>query len=200
VSAAARALLPLALLAAVVGVVWWRAAPALAPATAQPTPTWPPFTLLTADGPRDLSDERGHAVIVYFGYTACPDICPTTLATAANALARLPEDARSRARLWFITVDPERDTLPRLADYARWFQPDAVGGQLAPADLLPVTAAWGVGFRKVELEGSAMGYAVDHSTDAYLVGPDGRFVRTLPHGMTPDAMARAVLETLGSAP
>lgn len=195
--------IPLALVA-VGGTVWWAASPdpevGPAPAAAVADPTFGDFTLDTSDGPLALSDLRGRAVIVYFGYTACPDVCPTTMASVAAAYQQLPEAARARATALLVSVDPARDEVGRLGEYVRWFDPAFLAGTRPEPEIGRIAADWGVRYRKVDLDGSAMGYAVDHTTDAYLVAPDGAFVRTLPHGMPAPEMAGVWAGVLAGAP
>lgn len=181
--------LPLALLA--VGAVSWWARASRSQPSPPPAPTYGDFTVNTASGPLALSSLRGRAVVLYFGYTACPDVCPTTMSTVAAAYAQLPEASRARAGALLVSVDPERDELERLSSYASWFHPTFRGGTRPEPEIRRIAADWGVVYRRVELEGSALGYAVDHSTDAYLVGPDGDLVRVLPHGMPASQLATA---------
>ena len=150
----------------------------------------------TASGPLSLSALQGQVVVVYFGYTACPDFCPTTLATIGAAFRALPEADQARVSGLMISLDPARDSLERLATYASHFHPRIRAGTAADAELERMTADWGVRWRQVPLEGSGLSYAIDHSTDAYLVGSDGRYLRSLPHGMPPEEMAQALREAL----
>lgn len=160
-------------------------------------PTYPGFSFRTASGTQSLSDWKGDAVVVYFGYTSCPDICPTTLAAVAGAFHQLPEEFEGRAHGVLVTLDPDRDGLERLATYTDYFHPQIVGGQID--DLVTIAPAWGMSWRKVELPDSALGYVVDHGTDAYLVGPSGDFVQKLPHGLSSEAIKNAVVATLREA-
>lgn len=173
------------------------AAPAVAP-------THGDFTIDTADGALALSDLRGRVVFLYFGYTACPDICPTTLATFGQALDRLDPDERARVAGLFVSLDPERDALPRLQSYATWFAPELRAGTASPDRIAHISADWGVAWAKVPLTDSAMGYAIDHSTDAFLVATDGTFLGPVAHGTPPDQVAaqlrRALTETPEDAP
>ena len=157
-------------------------------------PTYPTFTLYTSTGPKPLSDWRGDAVVVYFGYTSCPDICPTTLGHVGAAFKLLPPELRGRAHGVLVTLDPQRDTLARLASYTEFFDPHIVGGQID--NLTKVAPAWGMSWRRVTLPDSALGYAMDHGTDAYLVGPDGTFVRKLPHGLSAESIKNALVAVL----
>ena len=157
-----------------------------------PAPTYGDFTVQTASGPLSLADLRGQVVIVYFGYTSCPDICPTTLQTVAAALHALPEDKQDRVTAVLISLDPERDTLEHLQEYTAWFHPRIRGGTDSAEAIAELAGRWGVSWRKVEAEGSAMGYTLDHDSRAFLIAPDGRMVGTVRHGTPADSLARQV--------
>jgi protein SCO1/2 len=127
--------------------------------------------LLLADGtPLDIDAYRGDLVLVYFGYTSCPDVCPTTLTQVASARRQLGDDA-DRVHLLMVTIDPERDALESLDDYVEAFDPtfDAAGGELA--DIERVAAQYGIYFAKGEPLGD--GYAMDHTATVMGIDPDG---------------------------
>jgi protein SCO1/2 len=139
-------------------------------ATVLPQPrTLPPLDLVDQDGrPVPADFFIGHWTLVFFGFTQCPDICPTTLATLAQAvrqLGDLPPDDRPRVLL--VTVDPERDPPERLAAYVRFFDPAFLG----VTGSLEAAAAFGVPYAKVTMpEG---GYTLDHGSGLFVVGPTG---------------------------
>lgn len=161
-----------------------------------PPPSYGDFEVRTADGPLRLSDWRGDPVIVYFGYASCPDVCPTSLARIGQAMAALTPEEQRRVHGLFISVDPDRDRTDRLRDYAQYFHPNLVGATAEPAVIDAITQDWGVFWRKVELPDSALGYAVDHGTSAYLIAPDGSLAEVLPHGMPRDWMVEAIRRQL----
>jgi len=134
-----------------------------------------PFTLTDQDGHRRTSASfQGRFMLVYFGYSYCPDVCPTTLALMADAVDKLRPSEKARVVPIFITIDPERDTPKRLKEYLRSISPDLIGltGDL-PA-INKAAAGYKVYFRKRPLDGGT--YAMDHSNAVYLMGPDGKFV------------------------
>jgi protein SCO1/2 len=192
-------LVPLALIAALVGLLaWGPARPAwLGGADG---PRFGDFALQSAAGPVRLSDHAGKVVIVYFGYASCPDVCPTTLQTVQGALKRLPPEDRARIAGLFISVDPERDTLARLAEYATFFDPKIVGLTGTEAEVRAVAEDWGVNFAKVPQPESALGYAVDHSGLLFLVGPDGEMAKALPHGLPVEVLLAELRDVLAKAP
>jgi cytochrome oxidase Cu insertion factor (SCO1/SenC/PrrC family) len=133
-----------------------------------------PFTLEDKQGkPVTDADFRGKLMIVYFGYTFCPDVCPTTLGTLGQALDKLSPDQRQKVAPIFITVDPERDTPKVMGDYASNFAPDLVGLTGTQDEIAKVEHEYHVYAQKhPEADGS---YSMDHSSIIYLMGPDGGF-------------------------
>jgi protein SCO1 len=133
-----------------------------------------PFRLLDQDGKRVTdADFRGKPFLVFFGFTHCPDICPTALFEMSEVLRRLGPDAEKTAVL-FISVDPERDTPEKLKEYLSSFHPRIVGLTGSPQEIAEVEKAYRVYAKKVPLEGG--GYTMDHSAIVYLMDKDGRFV------------------------
>ncbi|BCB27966.1 hypothetical protein SKTS_28520 [Sulfurimicrobium lacus] len=149
------------------------------------------FTLHSADGPVALKDLRGKVVLVYFGYTFCPDICPTSLAYTSQALDMLSKDELARTQVLFISVDPERDTLAKLKTYATFFHPNVLGITGSPQEVAAVAKLYGASYSK-QNTGSAGGYVVDHSAATYVVDPTGKMVATLQHGTPPAEVAKAI--------
>jgi len=158
---------------------------------AQP-PTGGDFTLQSATGPVSLADLRGKVVLIYFGYTWCPDICPLNLGYIGAALDALDPDERARVAVLFVSVDPERDTPERLAKYTAFFAPDILGLTGTPDALALIAARYGAAYRRVAAENSAMGYLVDHSAYTYLVDTRGRLRQSLEHATTPERIVAAI--------
>jgi protein SCO1 len=127
-----------------------------------------------------LSDQHGKLVVIFFGYTNCPDICPTTLSEYQSIRNSLGESG-DQFRFLFITVDPERDTPERLRDYIGHFDPDVIGLTGHRDALEPVWKSYGV-YQQKQDAGSAAGYLVDHSTRTYVVDQDGNLILTYPFG------------------
>jgi protein SCO1/2 len=154
-----------------------------------------PFTLVDGHGhtvtDRDL---RGRYLLVYFGYTFCPDVCPTTLAEIAGALDKLGEKAKDVQPV-FITVDPRRDTPQVVAGYTAAFSPRILGLTGTPEQIAKVAREYKVYFaRRGE---DAQTYSVDHSSILYLMGPDGRFIAPLRTDGSADTMANDIARHLG---
>ena len=140
----------------------------------QPSAVGGPFRLVDQDGrQRTDADFRGKPFLVFFGFTHCPDICPTTLFEMSEVLRRLGPDAANTAVL-FISVDPERDTPEKLKEYLSSFHPRIVGLTGSPQEIAEVEKTYRVYAKKIPLDGG--GYTMDHSAIVYLMDKDGRFV------------------------
>jgi protein SCO1 len=121
---------------------------------------------------RTLADFGGKAVIVFFGYTSCPDICPTALSKFAGVMKQLGTDA-ARVQVLFVTIDPARDTPAQLAAYVSWFDPSFLGLYGDAAATAAATREFKVYYAKKETDGG-LGYVMDHSAGAYVIDPAGR--------------------------
>jgi len=195
----ALALIPYAAMAAAVacGYLWYlgdRAAGLVPVEAGRAVPIGGPFRLIDQYG-RAVhdSDFRGRFMLVYFGYTNCPDVCPTTLATIAKAMDELGPEAARIAPL-FVTVDPARDTPKALRDYLSAFGPRFIGLTGSPAAVGKVAREYRVFFRKEP--GAPGSYAVDHSSTIYLMGPGGVFVTNYDESVGPDGLARDLRKRL----
>jgi len=153
------------------------------------------FTLDAASGPFDLKAQRGKVVLIYFGYTFCPDICPTNLMLMAQALNALDKDELARVQGVFISVDPERDTLDRLATYTKYFHPSIIGVTGKPEHIAKIAKQYGAVYRKVEDE-SRGGYLIDHSANTYVIAPDGSLHTILPHATPPEDILKVIRSLL----
>jgi protein SCO1/2 len=164
----------LALLALAAAAVFLSARPADFRGTsyAEPYPVAPAITLTRADGqPFRLSDQRGKIVLLFFGYTSCPDVCPTTLAELKLVMDELG-DAADSVRVVFITVDPDRDTPEKIQKYVEHFNPAFLGLTGSMDELQVVWDDYGV-YRSVNQSASALGYIVDHTARITLIDGDG---------------------------
>jgi protein SCO1/2 len=147
---------------------------------------------------RALADFRGKAVVVFFGYTQCPDVCPTTLATLAETMKLLGPDA-DRVQVVLITVDPERDTPALLSEYVPAFDKRFVGLSGDAAATERVAKEFKVIYQKQP--GPTPGtYTVDHSAGVFLFDPQGRLRVYASHGQGPEVFAHDLRELLRSAP
>lgn len=143
------------------------------------------FTLESQDGPVSLSDFHGKVVALYIGYASCPDVCPTALAVMTQAFKALDEKEKENVAGIFISVDPERDTPEKLNTYVKFFSPMIIGVTGGKEEIDLVVKQYGSFYRKVEMNDSAMGYAVDHSSRIYLIDTKGKLYKPLSHNSSP---------------
>jgi protein SCO1/2 len=169
------------------GVVMLLTGQAGAPIRAQAAAVGGPFHLVDQDG-RTVSDQdfRGKPLLVFFGYTHCPDVCPTTLFYVSEVMRRLGPEA-DRAAALFITVDPQRDTPATLKDYLSSFDPHLRGLTGSTDATAAVAKAYRVYYKKVPTEGDD--YTMDHTAIVYLMDKDGHFVAPFSLRRTPEAAA-----------
>jgi cytochrome oxidase Cu insertion factor (SCO1/SenC/PrrC family) len=154
-----------------------------------------PFALIDHTGKRRTdADFRGKLMIIYFGYSYCPDICPTDLMSISSAIDLLGP-AGDAVQPIFITVDPERDTPGHLADYVAAFHPRLVGLTGAPDEIRKVATAYKTYYAKVE-SADRKDYVVDHTAFIYLVGKQGQYLGFLPPSTTPERLAEVIRQKL----
>jgi protein SCO1/2 len=147
------------------------------------------FALADLDGNiRRLADFRGKAVLVFFGFIRCPDVCPTALLRAAEVKRLLGGDGE-RFQVIFITLDPERDLPPIIREYIAMFDPDFIGLRATPEQTREVADAFRIYYRKVPTGAS---YTVDHSATSYLYDPQGRLRLAVAHTASAEAVAADV--------
>ena len=148
-----------------------------------------PFELTNQDGKRVTDqDFRGRYMLVFFGYTYCPDVCPTTLQMMTEALDKLGAQAANIQPI-FISIDPERDTPATLKAYVGNFSPRLVGLTGSAEDIAKVARAYRVAYSKLDST-DPKAYLMDHSSIIYLMGPDGGFVKHFTYTTDVDKLAK----------
>ena len=153
------------------------------------------FSLETADGEAfELGDQKGKLVLLFFGYTSCPDVCPITLGTFKQVYERLGANAQN-VRFVMITADPERDTPDKVAAYAARFNPEFIGLSGSREKLEAVWKELGVFVEKQD-SGSAAGYLVSHTASVYVLDQSGRLLMTWPYGTSAIDMANDITQIL----
>jgi cytochrome oxidase Cu insertion factor (SCO1/SenC/PrrC family) len=178
------------------GIVWWQIS-SLPTGSSSGTQTGTaliggPFSLTDQTGrPVTDADYRGRHMLIYFGFTFCPDVCPTELQVMATALDQLGRQA-DQVQPLFITVDPDRDTPSQLAGYVSQFHPRMAGLTGTPEQIAAAARAYRVYYSKVPNKENDGYYTMDHSSFVYLMSPDGRFLEAFAHGTTPDKMAQGI--------
>ncbi|WP_374659942.1 SCO family protein [Phenylobacterium sp.] len=154
-----------------------------------------PFQLVDQDGkPVDEKILKGKWTAVFFGFTYCPDVCPTTMQALGAAQAQLGPKA-DKLQVVFISVDPERDTPAQLKSYLsnEVFPKGTIGLTGTPEQVAAAAKAYRVYYKK---NGEGDAYLVDHSTAAYLMNPKGQFDRVLPYGIGPEEIARQISDAM----
>ena len=156
------------------------AAPALKAGVFEPPRLAPAFALRGSDGSDlTLTRYRGRLVLLVFGFTNCPEVCPTTLATLAQARKSLGSEGAA-VQVVYVTVDPERDDLARIKHYLAAFDPAFIGGTGKPETLAALRKDYGVIAKKFEQPGA--NYGMNHSTSVFLIDRDGRLRAMMPYG------------------
>lgn len=159
-----------------------------------------PFTLVDHKGVQKTDkDFRGKYMLIYFGYTFCPDVCPTALQVMTQAMDRLKPDTQNKITPVFITIDPARDTVGQLNQYVENFHPRMVGLTGTDEQVAAAARAYRVYYGRARdgNEGSD-DYLMDHSSIVFLVDPDGAYVTHFTHATPPEEMAEKLKSTVGS--
>lgn len=149
--------------------------------------------------PRTLADFRGRWVVLFFGYTHCPDVCPTTLSDTAAALRLLLPEQAKRIQVLFVSVDPARDTPEMLKQFVPYFYPDFLGLLGTEAQVAQAARDFRVTYRRHETAG-ASGYLIDHTAGSYVLDPQGRLRLFLPFALPAEDMAHDLRRLLGEPP
>lgn len=156
------------------------------------------FTGQSSQGEISLSDLKGQNVVIYFGYTYCPDVCPITLETLSKAIESL-KDYNITAKdllLLYVTLDPARDTPEALDEYAMWFYPNGMGIRFEEEDLQKITKTYNIKYEIFPMEGSAVDYSVAHSSALFFFNKDGKLVDRITN-LTVDNMAASIKKVMG---
>ncbi|WMP19437.1 SCO family protein [Thiothrix lacustris] len=156
------------------------------------------FTLSQGHKQVSLSDFRGKAVVIYFGYTSCPDVCPTTLGIISGGLKSLTPEEIAQVQPIFISLDPERDKRDNgtpLMTYAQHFHPSFIGLTGASEEIRKVATRYRTFFSTIETT-SYLGYLIHHTSKTYVISKDGKSVQVLPHDMSKEDLAKAIRKAL----
>ena len=154
------------------------------------------FTLDSPEGALSLKDLRGNVVLIFFGFTSCPDVCPISLSTISHAFSYLTDDELKRSRTLFISLDPERDTMERLKKYTGYFHRNIIGVTGTMKELGSVADIYGVKFEKKETPDSALGYLIYHSAKIFVIGTNGELRKTFPHNIDAQLLVRQIRSLL----
>lgn len=150
---------------------------------------------------RSLFDPNDPRInIIYFGFTRCPDVCPTSLVMLGAALNQITPDKLDKIRPIFITLDPERDSGDDANTYSQYFHPNFEGYATDTDTLKSLAEKYGVIYIKTELEDSAIEYTVDHSSYFYFLASDGTELTKVQHTLVPDPLVKTINNLLQEAP
>ncbi|MDJ0806795.1 MAG: SCO family protein [Gammaproteobacteria bacterium] len=155
-------------------------------------PTGGDFTLQSVNGPVSTEDLRGKVILLYFGYTKCPDVCPTSLSFMTQALNGLTDEELKNVVGIFVSVDPKRDTVEILDQYVDYFHENYIGLTGTESEVAEVAKLYGAQYHEVELTNSAFGYSVNHSSVTYLIDTKGELKLIFPHETPPSVMLEGV--------
>ncbi|OJZ18417.1 MAG: SCO family protein [Thiobacillus sp. 65-29] len=156
------------------------------------------FTLVDHSGRTvTLADFRGKAVAMFFGYTHCPDVCPTTLSDFAEAMRQLGPDA-ARVQVIFVSVDPQRDTPELMAQFVPAFDPSFLGAHAPGDELARLAKSFRVVYQKTAVKGPD-DYLIDHSAGTYVFDPQGRLRLLMPYGSSPSAIVQDLRTLLAAS-
>ena len=154
------------------------------------------FTVDTIDGAVTKDSFKGKVLAIYFGYTYCPDVCPTSLSSLAQALNELPNETRKDVVGLFISVDPDRDNLKNLKAYSAYFHPNFIGATSDKRNIDDITSRYKSYYEKVKLEGSAMDYSVSHTSYIYIFDKNGKFREKINHFSDPTKIKESLAKIL----
>lgn len=159
----------------------------------------PEITLQSAAGGQWTTDDlRGQWNLLFFGYTFCPDICPTTMAELRQLAASLPAEEAARLRVTMISVDPQRDTPRQMTEYLRFFSPDFHGASGDSQQLAQLAAALSIAY--IEPDTSSANYLVDHSGQVVLVDPQGRYIGFIRPPLNPAKLSELLPRIMAQQP
>ena len=158
-----------------------------------------PFELVMHDGSTVTNETfKGELMLIYFGFTFCPDVCPTELQIMSNALDLVGDDA-DQVRPILISIDPERDTVETMAQYVSHFHPRMTGLTGTAEQIATAARAYRVYYERVEDPGSHAAYTMDHSSIVYLMDKEGQFITHFGPGTKPEKMAETIRSALNNS-
>lgn len=193
-----KLLLPFTVIAILLGLIagnyFWK--PGVEQSVNPADPPGGDFTLESINGSVSLSDFNGKIVLLYFGYTFCPDICPTSLSRIGGALKQLKPEELELVQSIMVSVDPERDNPNQLAQYTAFFHPTMIGVTGKKEQIDEIAKRYGVVYRKSEGGGTAAGYLVDHTSFIYVLDKDGKIREFLPHAVPVGGLVKLIRELL----
>ena len=154
------------------------------------------FSLISSDGPVSLSDLKDNVVVLYFGFTNCPDVCPISLGKASAALKEMSDSQRQQVKVVLITLDPERDSAELLSEYTKFFGDEFIGLTGSMDQIADVTNRYKVVYQKVDTPESSLDYTVDHSSNTFVIGKNGVVRFIISNGSSVEEYYDRILDTI----
>lgn len=154
------------------------------------------FTLTSKNGDVSLDDFQGKVVVMYFGFLTCPEVCPQSMTVISSALARLNKQQLAQSQGVLVSVDPNRDTPEKLAEYTEFYHPKLVGLTGTKDDIDSVTRQYGAYYDFSEIESVTEDYGVEHSSRYYVIDKKGKLITAMRHSTTPNELYTQILELL----
>lgn len=154
------------------------------------------FTLSSINGDVSLSDHQGKVVVMYFGFLSCPEVCPASLGVIQTAFNRLPAEQVEQTQAILVSVDPKRDTLKELEEYAEFYHPNLVGVTGTVEQIDSVTQQYGAYYNYSDIAKANADYGVEHSSRYYVIDQTGRLVAAMRHSTTPNELVAQIQELL----
>ena len=152
------------------------------------------FTLTSQAGPVSLSDLKGKVVVMYFGFLSCPEVCPNSMTVIRSALKRLGSDNLENTQALLVSIDPNRDTPEKLAEYAKYFHPNLKGITGTKQTIDTVTKQYGAYYNFTEIESASQDYGVEHSSRYYVIDQQGKLVTAMRHSTTSNELYTQIIE------
>lgn len=154
------------------------------------------FNIVKAGKSISLSDFKGKVVALYFGFTYCPDVCPTMLSTLSSISKKLPIELRDQFQIIFITVDPQRDDQDKIDKYTAFFDPKIIALSTNVDKTREIAKSFGVNFKKFYPQKDSSNYVIDHTTYAVLIGKNNQVSDFIPHGEDASIIKETILKAL----
>lgn len=154
------------------------------------------FTLQSHAGRISLSDFKGGVVVMYFGFLTCPEVCPNSMTVIQTALNRLEPSEQAATKALLVSVDPKRDTLSELAEYAHFYHDRLTGLTGTTSEIDQVTRQYGAFYDFTEIETATADYGVEHSSRYYVIDRGGKLVAAMRHSTTPNELVAQIRELL----
>ena len=154
------------------------------------------FTLTSKNGAVSLDDFQGKVVVMYFGFMTCPEVCPASMTVIGSALARLDDRQLQGTQALLVSVDPNRDTPDKLAEYTKFYHDNLIGLTGTKDDIDQVTKQYGAYYDFTEIESVTEDYGVEHSSRYYVIDKQGKLIAAMRHSTTPNELYTQILELL----